>query len=85
VVTAYPDEARYVCNNCFGPLEVGYDLDAARGVVTRQSIQEGPLSIWRYGALLPDPGLAPVDLGAGWTPLRVPPALAEVLACENCG
>jgi threonine synthase len=81
--TAYPDEARYVCNNCFGPLEVGYDLDAARGVVTRQSIQEGPLSIWRYGALLPDPGLAPVDLGAGWTPLRRATRLAEVLGVRE--
>jgi len=81
--TTYPDEARYVCDNCFGPVEVAYDLEAARGVVTRASIQEGPASIWRYGALLPDPGVAPVDLGAGWTPLRRATRLAEVLGVRE--
>ncbi|MFY9782936.1 MAG: threonine synthase [Acidimicrobiales bacterium] len=81
--TAYPGEARYVCDFCFGPLEVSYDLAAAQGVVTRSSIQEGPLSIWRYGALLPDPGEAPVDLGAGWTPLRRATRLAEVLGVRE--
>ncbi len=28
--TAYPAEARYSCEFCFGPLEVSYDLEAAR-------------------------------------------------------
>ena len=53
----YPTEARYSCEFCFGPLEVAYDLEAAKGVVTRESIEAGPNSIWRYGALLPDPCL----------------------------
>ena len=47
--TAYPAEARYSCEFCFGPLEVNYDLEAAKGVVTRESIESGPKSIWRYG------------------------------------
>ena len=81
--TTYPGEARYVCDFCFGPLEVAYDLAAARGVVTRASITEGPPSMWRYGALLPDPGSAPVDLGAGWTPLRRATRLAEVLGLRE--
>ena len=81
--TTYPSEARYSCDFCFGPLEVDYDLDAARGVVTRESIASGPNSIWRYGALLPDPGLEPVDLGAGWTPLRRSTRLAEVLGVRE--
>ncbi|HUY17226.1 MAG TPA: threonine synthase [Acidimicrobiales bacterium] len=51
--------------------------------MTRASIQEGPASIWRYGALLPDPGVAPVDLGAGWTPLRRATRLAEVLGVRE--
>ena len=63
--TTYPAEARYSCEFCFGPLEVAYDLEAAKGVVTRASITNGPASIWRYGALLPDRGVEPVDLGAG--------------------
>jgi threonine synthase len=81
--TTYAAEARYVCDDCFGPLEVDYDLDAARGAVTRKSIEEGPASIWRYGALLPDPGESPVDLGAGWTPLRRATRLAEVLGVRE--
>jgi len=79
----YPAEARYSCEFCFGPLEVAYDLDAAKGNVTRESIQAGPNSIWRYGALLPDPGVEPVDLGAGWTPLRRATRLAEVLGVKE--
>ena len=79
----YPTEARYSCEFCFGPLEVDYDLEAAKGVVTRESIEAGPNSIWRYGALLPDPGEAPVDLGAGWTPLRRATRLAEVLGVKE--
>jgi len=81
--TAYPAEALYVCEYCFGPLEVNYNLEAAKGVISRESIQSGPLSMWRYGALLPDPGAAPVDLGAGWTPLRRATRLAEVLGVRE--
>ena len=81
--TSYPSEARYACEFCFGPLEVAYDLGAARGVVTRESIESGPASIWRYRALLPDPGDEPVDLGAGWTPLRRATRLAEELGVRE--
>ena len=79
----YPAEARYACDFCFGPLEVAYDLDAARGEVSRASIEAGPASIWRYRALLPDPGAEPVDLGAGWTPLRRATRLGEVLGVRE--
>ena len=81
--TTYPSEARYVCDFCFGPLEVAYDLDAAKGVVTRESISAGPSSIWRYAELLPDPGNEPVDLGAGWTPLRRAHRLGELLGVKE--
>ena len=80
---AYPAEARYSCEICFGPLEVAYDMAAAQGVVTRALIEAGPPSIWRYGALLPDPGAEPVDLGAGWTPLRRATRLAAVLGVDE--
>ena len=81
--TTYPGEARYSCDICFGPLEVAYDLEAARGKVTRASIKDGPSSIWRYGALLPDPGDEAVDLGAGWTPLRRASRLGEILGLKE--
>lgn len=65
----YPAEALHVCEYCFGPLEVAYDLDALRSSVTRESIEAGPRNIWRYAELLPASGDSPADLGAGFTPL----------------
>jgi threonine synthase len=47
----FPLGAAYACMECFGPLEVGYDL----GTPTRAEISAGPPSIWRYRALLPVP------------------------------
>jgi len=66
---AFPDEALHVCDFCFGPLEADYDYDAIASLITRESIAAGPRSIWRYGPLLPVIDSAPVDLGAGFTPL----------------
>src|SRR5438270_10835337 len=74
----FPAEALHVCDWCFGPLEVAYDYEAAARSMTRQSIEAGPKSIWRYADLLPaaPPGL--VDMGAGFTPL----VRADRLAAE---
>lgn len=66
----YPLSATHACAACFGPLEVTYDLDALRRV-TRESIEAGPHTMWRYAGLLPagqDPQTR-VTLGAGMTPL----------------
>ncbi len=46
-----PLAAEFACPQCFGPLEVAYDF----GPVTRESIEAGPKSIWRYRELLPVP------------------------------
>jgi threonine synthase len=65
----YPLDARYVCEQCFGPLEVAYearnDVDVA---ALRRRIQAGPPTIWRYADFLP---VAPPKLGLapGLTPL----------------
>jgi threonine synthase len=50
----YPLEALYVCDQCFGPLEVSYrhDLGADPAAVKRR-IQGGPQNIWRYADFLP--------------------------------
>ena len=74
----YPAEALHVCDFCFGPLEVVYDYERIAASITRESIAAGPLSIWRYAPLLPADGGAPVDLGAGFTPL----VRADRLAAE---
>jgi threonine synthase len=65
----FPAEALHVCDYCFGPLEVAYDYDQIAATVTRASIAAGPRTIWRYRDLLPVDDPAPVDLGAGFTPL----------------
>jgi threonine synthase len=41
----------YACTECFGPLEVGYNFPT----LTRERIEAGPRSIWRYAPLLPVP------------------------------
>ena len=43
--------AQHACSECFGPLEVGYDLPP----LTREKIEAGPQNIWRYASLLPVP------------------------------
>ncbi len=75
---AYPTEALHVCDFCFGPLEVTYDYERAAAAMTRRRVEAGPRSIWRYIDLLPVDDPAPVDLGAGFTPL----VRADRLAAE---
>ncbi len=43
--------AQHACAECFGPLEVAYDLPR----LTRELIEAGPQNIWRYASLLPVP------------------------------
>ena len=74
----YPAEALHVCDYCFGPLEVTYDYERVASVISRERIEAGPRSIWRYADLLPVRDAAPVDLGAGFTPL----VRADRLAAE---
>ena len=38
----FPAEALHVCDFCFGPLEVVYDYEAVRSVISRESIAAGP-------------------------------------------
>ena len=77
----YPLDAHYVCDQCFGPLEVAYDSPQATDVAElRRRIQAGPQTIWRYADFLPLSGPAPKDgLPAGCTPLVNAPRLAERL------
>ncbi|ROT26275.1 threonine synthase [Micromonospora sp. HM5-17] len=75
----YPLAAQHACYECFGPLEVSYDL-ALLARVSRADIEAGPRNLWRYAALLPagqDPATR-ITLDPGMTPL-VP---ADRLAAE---
>ncbi len=73
----------HVCEHCFGPLEVGYDLESLRGTLTRELIRSRPTNLWRYRELLPI-GTDPVGGHAvGWTPLLPAPRLGEALGIED--
>ncbi len=78
----YPKEALYVCEYCFGPLEVAYDYDGMRGVLTRDSIRSRPQNLWRYRELLPLDGEPTDGLNTGFTPLVRADNLARELGVE---
>ena len=79
----YALEAIYVCEFCFGPLEVVYDYEAMRKSVTREKIESGPASIWRYADLLPCDADAAVNIEAGFTPLVKAERLGEELGLRH--
>jgi threonine synthase len=79
----YPQEPIYVCDFCFGPLEVNYDYDAIAKIISRESIQDGPLTIWRYDELLPASRDNAVSIGAGMTPLLKAENLGKELGLNN--
>jgi threonine synthase len=82
--TTYPLEALYVCERCFGPLEVAYaprpEPDPAG---LRRRIQAGPQSLWRYSDYLPVEAPPRGTLAAGWTPLLRADRLAEQLGLRE--
>jgi threonine synthase len=79
----YEAKAVHVCEECFGPLEVIYDYEVLRQTVTRESIQAGPNSIWRYRAFLPVETDDPIDVGTGMTPLLQANRLARRLGLKK--
>ncbi len=92
--TEYPLEALYVCERCFGPLEVAYDHSRLGGDIDelRRRIQAGPQNIWRYADFLPvvdgPPGpsgrlASRTGLPAGCTPLIRADRLAERLGLRE--
>lgn len=79
----YEPKATHVCEFCFGPLEVLYDYSVLAKTVTRQSIEAGPNSIWRYRAFLPVATDNPIDVGTGMTPLLKANRLARRLGLKH--
>jgi len=79
----YPLEPKHVCEFCFGPLEVEYDYDVIAKLISREKIEAGPHSIWRYQDLLPVEGTPRVNLEAGFTPLVRADRLAKKLGIKE--
>ncbi|HLM49047.1 MAG TPA: threonine synthase [Solirubrobacteraceae bacterium] len=81
--TTYPVDARYVCERCFGPLEVVHDFSGLDVAESKRRIQAGPRSIWRYGDFLPFAETPRPGLTTGTTPLIKADRLAERLGLRE--
>ena len=68
----YPLGAAYACIECFGPLEVAYDLEG----ITRAEIEAGPHNLWRYSPFLP------VAAYAGEEP-NLQPGMTKLVRADN--
>ena len=79
----YPVKPLFVCDFCFGPLEVSYDYQAVSVAISRDTIESGPLTLWRYAELLPASAEHAVDIGAGFTPLVKAQNLGDALGLDN--
>jgi threonine synthase len=75
----YQLEAQYVCEQCFGPLEVAYDFTALDPAEAKRKIQAGPAGVWRYSDFLPFAERPRDPLQPGTTPLVRADRLAERL------
>lgn len=74
---------RYVCEDCFGPLEVDYDYDAIKKIVSRKLFESRSPNMWRYRELLPIEGEVTVGRHVGFTPLVKADRLARRLGVRE--
>lgn len=79
----YPVDPIYVCEFCFGPLEVVYDYDGIKAVLTKEKILSRPQNLWRYKELMPIDGEPTVGLHSGFTPLVRANKLADHLGLKE--
>jgi threonine synthase len=79
----YPVDPIYVCEFCFGPLEVVYDYKGIKRVLKRKTIENRDKSLWRYKELLPIDGQPQVGLNSGFTPLIKADNLARELGVKE--
>lgn len=79
----YEEGPIYICEECFGPLEVAYDYEAIARSVQRRHIADGPFNIWRYERLLPVQSNGVVGSDVGFTPLFQARNLGRVLGLEQ--
>jgi len=79
----YPKEPVHVCEFCFGPLEVSYDYDELKNVVSRELIENREHNIWRYRELLPIDKAPSLGFHVGFTPLLKANNLARTLGVRE--
>ena len=79
----YSNRPTSICEECLAPLEVKYDLEAARKTFTRANIATRPNNLWRYAELLPLPEGYKPDLAVGMTPLVAAQRLGARLGVQR--
>ncbi len=79
----YPKRAVYVCEFCFGSLEVDYDYPKIKAHLTKEIISSRPDNLWRYKELLPLDSEPTVGLNSGFTPLIRAENLARVFKVKE--
>lgn len=72
-----------LCEDCFAPLEISFDLPAVRSAVSRDQIERRPHDIWRYAELLPVAAGVRSQLPVGFTPLLHAAGLGERLGSQD--
>jgi threonine synthase len=79
----YPKDPIYVCEFCFGPLEVVYDYDAIKKAISKEKISSRPKNLWRYRELLPIDGEPASGLDSGFSPLIKAERLGKILGVKD--
>src|SRR4029077_17604087 len=80
----YELQATHVCEIFFGTLDGVYHQAWLKKGVSRQRIEQGPKSMWRYRDLLPiEDSVNVVTLGEGFTPLVKADRLGAELGLRN--
>ena len=76
----YESTFKYICDECFGPLDVHYDYPT----LTKDSFTNREQTYWRYFELLPIIDKSNiVSINAGMTPLVKAEKLGEKIGLNN--
>ena len=79
----YPKKPIYVCEYCFGPLEVVYDYKKIKQSLTKEKIEGRKKTLWRYKELLPVDEEPICGLNSGFTPLYEAKNLAKLFGVKK--
>jgi len=79
----YPKDVLFVCEYCFGSLEVNYDYANIKKNISKEIILGRQKNMWRYKELLPLDKEPTVGLNSGFTPLIRSNNLAKVLGVRE--
>lgn len=79
----YPAQVLFICEYCFGSLEVIYDYERIKKVLNKEIIKNRDKNIWRYKELLPLNKEPIVGFHTGFTPLIKADNLAKEFGVEK--